>query len=218
MARFIDELKRTHSCGALRGEHDGHEVVLFGWVANRRDHGNLIFVDLRDRDGVTQIVFDPEASPEAHSAAEALRSEWVIGIRGKVKSRGEQFSKKEGKMVSANNPDLPTGEIELEVLEIEVFNKSPSKSATARTHAKRSVFSIDTSISVAHHFRRRSAPDIRFVRLRATISPHRVPPKSRRHFWSSIPPAGRATFSCRAASMRASSMRWPKARSSSNSY
>lgn len=124
MARFIDELKRTHNCGALRAEHDGQEVVLFGWVANRRDHGNLIFVDLRDRDGITQIVFDPEAAKDPHAHAEALRSEWVIGIRGKVKNRGEQFSKKEGKMMSAANPDLATGEIEVEVLEMEVFNKS----------------------------------------------------------------------------------------------
>ena len=124
MARFIDELKRTHHCSGLRGTDEANEVVLFGWVASRRDHGSLIFVDLRDREGITQIVFDPEASKEAHAAAEALRSEWVVGIRGKVKSRGEQFSQKEGKMVSAANPHLPTGEIEVEVLELEVFNKS----------------------------------------------------------------------------------------------
>ena len=86
MARFIDELKRTHSCGALRASDIGKEVVLFGWVANRRDHGSIAFIDLRDREGVTQIVFDPDASAEAHKVAEALRGEWVIGIRGKVKS------------------------------------------------------------------------------------------------------------------------------------
>jgi aspartyl-tRNA synthetase len=98
--------------------------VLFGWVASRRDHGNLIFVDLRDREGVTQIVFDPEASGEAHELAESLRSEWVIGVRGRVKDRGEQFSQKEGKLVSAKNPNLATGEIEVEVLELGIFNKS----------------------------------------------------------------------------------------------
>jgi len=124
VARFIDELKRTHSCGALRASHTGNEIVLFGWVASRRDHGNLIFVDLRDREGVTQIVFDPEASGEAHALAESLRSEWVIGIRGRVKDRGEQFSQKEGKMVSAKNPNLATGEIEVEVLELGIFNKA----------------------------------------------------------------------------------------------
>lgn len=124
MARFIDELKRTHDCGALRASDIGKEVVLFGWVASRRDHGSLVFVDLRDREGVTQIVFDPETSPEAHALADSLRQEWVIGIRGKVRSRGEQFSKKEGKMVSAANPNIPTGEIEISVLEATVFNKA----------------------------------------------------------------------------------------------
>lgn len=124
MARFIDELKRTHDCGALRASNIGQEVVLFGWVARRRDHGALVFIDLRDREGVTQIVFDPDVSKEAHELAEALRSEWVIGIRGRVRSRGEQFSKKKGEMVSAANPNLATGEIEVEVLEATVFNKS----------------------------------------------------------------------------------------------
>jgi aspartyl-tRNA synthetase len=141
VARFIDELKRTHSCGALRAEHEGQEVVLFGWVANRRDHGNLIFVDLRDRDGITQIVFDPEASGGAHGIAESLRSEWVIGVRGKVKDRGEQFSKKENKMVSAANPELATGAIEVEVLEIEIFNKSetPPFEISDRTETREEV-------------------------------------------------------------------------------
>ncbi len=124
MARFIDELKRTHTCGALRGTDTDQEVVLFGWVANRRDHGNLIFIDLRDRDGITQVVFDPESSAQAHQTAEAVRSEWVLGIRGKVRSRGEQYSQKEGKMVSAANPNLPTGEVEVEVLEMTVFNRA----------------------------------------------------------------------------------------------
>ena len=124
MARFIDELKRTHDCGGLRASDIDREVVLFGWVANRRDHGSIIFIDLRDRRGITQIVFDPDLSNEAHALAEGVRGEWVIGIRGKVRSRGEQFSKKEGKMVSAANPNLPTGEIEVTVLEATIFNKA----------------------------------------------------------------------------------------------
>lgn len=124
MARFIDELKRTSDCGTLRSSDVGKEVVLFGWVARRRDHGSLVFVDLRDRGGVTQIVFDPEVSKDAHLAAEAVRSEWVIGIRGRVRDRGQQFSQKKGEMVSAANAHLPTGEIEVEVLEATVFSRS----------------------------------------------------------------------------------------------
>jgi aspartyl-tRNA synthetase len=124
LARFIDELKRTHDCGALRASDIGKEVVLFGWAAIRRDHGSLVFVDLRDRAGVTQIVFDADASKEAHDIANALRPEWVVGIRGTVRSRGEQFSKKEGKLVSAANKNIPTGEIEITVLEAFVFNKA----------------------------------------------------------------------------------------------
>ena len=125
MSRFIDELKRTHRCGDLRAEDIGKEVVLFGWVASRRDHGNIVFIDLRDRDGLTQIVFDPEAAKDAHDLAEAVRTEWVIGVRGTVRARGLQQSKKEGgKMVSAVNAKLLTGEIEIVVLEATIFNKA----------------------------------------------------------------------------------------------
>ena len=114
MSRFIDELKRTHDCGALRASDLGAEVVLFGWVANRRDPGSLIFLDLFDLDS-----FGP-----AHDLAKQFLGEWVIGVCGRVRSRGEQFSKKEGKMVSAANPALATGEIEVEVLEATIFNKA----------------------------------------------------------------------------------------------
>ena len=124
MARFIDELRRTHDCGQIRASDIDSEVVLFGWVANRRDHGSIIFLDLRDRGGITQVVFDPDASGEAHKMAEAIRGEWVVGIRGKVRSRGEQFSKKEGKLVSASNPNLATGEVEVVAIEATIFNKA----------------------------------------------------------------------------------------------
>jgi aspartyl-tRNA synthetase len=122
--QFISKVKRTHSCGALRAADIGTDVVLFGWVNNRRDHGDLIFIDLRDREGLTQIVFDPSVSKEAHDLAEKLRSEWVIGVSAKVRSRGMQWSKKENKEVPATNPNLATGEIEAYVTAIEVFNKS----------------------------------------------------------------------------------------------
>ena len=128
MSRFIDELKRTHRCGQLRAANEGEVVVLFGWVASRRDHGGCVFVDLRDRTGITQVVFDPQYAEkhpaaakhatgdqvgEAHKMAEQVRSEWVIGIRGLVVSRG-----------SNKNPKIPTGEIEVLVLEATIFNRA----------------------------------------------------------------------------------------------
>jgi aspartyl-tRNA synthetase len=119
MARFIDELKRTHHCGELRADSEGKIVTLFGWVASYRDHGGCVFIDLRDREGITQIVFDPELSghgdtpKQAHDTARALRSEWVVGIRGVVMSRGAN-----------KNPKLPTGDIEVHAAEMTVFNKA----------------------------------------------------------------------------------------------
>ncbi|HQY63512.1 MAG: aspartate--tRNA ligase [Myxococcales bacterium] len=119
MARFIDELKRTHHNAALRGADVGQEVVLFGWVASYRDHGGCVFVDLRDREGITQLVFDPnlsghgDAPKDAYDRAQALRSEWVIGVRGVVVSRGKNV-----------NPKMVTGEVEIHVIELGVFNKS----------------------------------------------------------------------------------------------
>ncbi len=119
MARFIDELKRTHHDAELRAEHIGQTVVLFGWCASYRDHGGCVFVDLRDREGITQLVFDPDLKGQgdgpitAHRGAQALRSEWVIGIRGVVLSRGTN-----------KNARLGTGDIEVHVVELEVFNKS----------------------------------------------------------------------------------------------
>ena len=166
MARFIDELKRTHDCGALRGADIGTEVVLFGWVHNRRDHGSLIFVDLRDREGLTQIVFDPDISAPAHELAEAVRGEWVLGIRGRVRSRGEQWSKKENKMVSATNPNLATGEIEVEVLEATVFNR-------AETPPFEIADDIDTreEIRLAHRYvDLRRAPLQQALRMRHNVN------------------------------------------------
>ena len=119
MARFIDELKRTHHAAELRGTDAGKEVVLFGWVQSYRDHGGCVFVDLRDREGITQVVFDPDlaghgnAPKAAYELAQSLRSEWVIGVRGLVVSRGGNV-----------NAKIPTGEIEIRAIELVVFNKS----------------------------------------------------------------------------------------------
>ena len=112
MARLIYDQKRTHSCGALNKANDGEEVVLMGWVQNRRDHGGCVFIDLRDRDGLTQIVFDPTIDSGAHEKGQ-LRSEWVMGVRGKVRSRGGN-----------TNPRLATGEIEIAALDLEIFSQA----------------------------------------------------------------------------------------------
>lgn len=107
-------LKRTNNNGELRLSDNGKEVVLSGWVHHRRDHGGLIFVDLRDRWGLTQVVFNPERNKKAHAAAEHIRSEWVISVRGMVEPRMEGMA----------NPKLATGEIEIVVDELEVLSKS----------------------------------------------------------------------------------------------
>ena len=80
MLDFLGSLQRTHMCGQLRAEQDGQQVVLMGWVNRRRDHGYLIFLDVRDRTGITQVVLDKEVSGEAHAKAEAARPEYVVAI------------------------------------------------------------------------------------------------------------------------------------------
>ena len=113
MAEFIRDLKRTHSCGELTAKDVGKEVVLFGWVHNRRDHGGAVFIDMRDRAGVTQVVFEAEAGKELHDLAQELRYEFCIGVRGKIVSRGGNV-----------NPRLVTGEIEVHAAQLAIFNRS----------------------------------------------------------------------------------------------
>ena len=102
---------RTHYCGGLRAGQIGQEVELSGWINRRRDHGGVIFVDLRDREGIAQVVFDPDRA-EMFAVAERLRSEFVIRVRGRVRNRPE----------GTVNPDLPTGEVEVLAHELEVLN------------------------------------------------------------------------------------------------
>ncbi len=177
MARFIDELKRTHHNGQLRAADEKKSVVLFGWVASHRDHGGLVFVDLRDREGITQLVFDPAAvvlkkqgllpqdsaeAQSAHTLAQSLRSEWVIGVRGFVLGR-------EGN----KNDKIDTGEIEVHVVELTVFNRSetpPFEIADA----------IDTSEEKRLEYRYldlRRAPLQKTLRVR-----HRINQVTRRYF------------------------------------
>ncbi len=103
---------RSHTCGELRVEHAGQEVLLAGWVHRRRDHGPLIFIDLRDRYGLTQVVFDSAAAPEAHAVASDARIEYVLQVRGVVVQRPEE----------AYNPDLATGMIEVRATEAIILN------------------------------------------------------------------------------------------------
>ncbi len=103
---------KSHRCGDLRLQHAGQEVVLAGWVNRRRDHGGLVFVDLRDRSGLVQVVTNPDVNPEAHAAAQEVRNEYVLQVRGKVRPRPEGLI----------NPDIPTGKIEVVADEVEVLN------------------------------------------------------------------------------------------------
>ena len=115
MSEFITETKRTHYCGELNTGHSGKEVVLMGWVERRRDLGNLIFVNLRDRTGVVQVVFNPEeVNPEIHEKAHRIRNEFVLAVAGKVAIRPAQMA----------NPSLKTGQIEVSVKELEILNES----------------------------------------------------------------------------------------------
>jgi aspartyl-tRNA synthetase len=105
---------RTHTCGELTQKQIGEVVTLTGWVSRRRDHGGVIFIDLRDRYGITQIKFDPEHNVEVHTAADALRSEWVIAVTGKVTARPADMI----------NPKIDTGVIEIAVSSLEILNTS----------------------------------------------------------------------------------------------
>ena len=114
MVDLLGDWRRTHTCGDLRRENVGAEVILMGWIQTRRDHGGLIFVDLRDRYGVSQVVFNPEIAPQVHEKAHALRSEYVIAIQGTVEARPKDME----------NPRIATGEIEVAVHALKILNES----------------------------------------------------------------------------------------------
>ena len=123
----LGDWRRTHDCGALRAGDIGTEVCLMGWVQFRRDHGGLIFIDLRDRGGLTQVVFSPEIAPEAHAQAHVLRTEYVSAIKGRVRERPDGM----------HNPNMDTGDIEVVVLEWKLLNtsKTPPFPIEDRTEA-----------------------------------------------------------------------------------
>jgi aspartyl-tRNA synthetase len=129
---FLGNLIRTHYCGALRAQDAGKEAVILGWVAKRRDLGNLLFLDVRDRTGIVQVVFNKETQPEAHAKAEHVRSEYVVAVEGKVIQRQKA------------NPDLATGEIEIIATRLHVLN-----------NAKTPPFQIEDEINAAEETRLR---------------------------------------------------------------
>src|SRR5436190_4194176 len=121
----IETRYRTHTCGQIRASDVPKTVKLAGWVHSYRDHGGLVFIDLRDREGLTQLVFDPDScGPAVHEDARKLRSEWVISVAGEVEMRGEGLS----------NPKLATGEIEVRVQSMEILSQSPTPPFTPDEH------------------------------------------------------------------------------------
>jgi len=132
LSDILGEMRKTHHCGELCSDDIGKEVVLMGWVQRRRDHGGVIFVDLRDREGITQVVFNPTVDEKIHEKAHDIRNEFVLGVRGKIDKRPE------GMM----NPNLPTGEIEVTVVELKIFNE-----------AKTPPFLIEDTIDVSESIR-----------------------------------------------------------------
>ena len=107
-------MHKSIDCGSLRKTHLSQDVILAGWVHRRRDHGNIIFLDLRDRSGLIQVVFDPKSAPQAHNIAESVRNEWVLKIKGVVSNRPE----------GTVNPDMPTGDVEILANDIEIMSRS----------------------------------------------------------------------------------------------
>jgi aspartyl-tRNA synthetase len=136
---FLGNLKRTHYCGALRASDAGKPALVLGWVARRRDLGNLLFLDVRDRTGIVQVVFNKETQPEAHGKAEHVRSEFVVGVEGNVVKREKA------------NADLATGEVELIATKLHVLN-----------NAKTPPFAIEEQINAAEETRLR----FRYIDLR----------------------------------------------------
>ncbi|MDH7576398.1 MAG: aspartate--tRNA ligase [Bacillota bacterium] len=108
----IGELRRTHGCGVLRARHAGQDVVLMGWVQRRRDHGGVIFLDIRDRSGIVQVVLSPDLEADAFNKGQVVRPECVVAVRGKVRQRPP----------GTENPNMATGEVEVTVADLRVLN------------------------------------------------------------------------------------------------
>jgi aspartyl-tRNA synthetase len=149
-------LRRTHRAGDIRAEHVGREVVLGGWVQRRRDHGGVVFVDLRDREGLVQVVFKPDSSPACHERAGQLRSEYVILVRGRVAPRS----------ADTVNPKLPTGEVEVIADELRLLSR-----ATPPPFAIEADTDADESTRLRHRIHDLRRPPLqRALRLRHELT------------------------------------------------
>jgi aspartyl-tRNA synthetase len=162
MAESLGDLERTHYCGELRPEHVGKTVTLVGWAATRRDLGGVIFIDLRDREGICQVVARPEASQTAHAAADLVRSEFVLAVVGEVEERS----------ADTVNPAIPTGTVEVLAREIRVLNE-----------ARTPVFAIEDEVDTSEEIRLKYRYlDLRRPRMQRNLwLRHRVTMEIRRH-------------------------------------
>lgn len=158
MLDSLGNLERTASCGTLRRENVGETVVLMGWVARRRDFGPLIFVDLRDREGITQVVFDEQFSAAIHGKAEELRGEYVIAVRGEVVARDE----------ATVNKKLATGEIEVRAKELLILNDAKTLPFVLETAGSENLASEDLRLKYRYLDLRR--PQLQYnIRTRAKV-------------------------------------------------
>ncbi|GAC1395952.1 MAG: aspartate--tRNA ligase [Pyrinomonadaceae bacterium] len=161
----LGELERTHSCGALRAEHVGQKATLMGWVARRRDFGPLTFFDLRDRDGMTQVVFNEETAREAHAKAKDVRGEYVIAVSGEIVIRDE----------NAFNLKLDTGEVEVQAHDIRILNDARTLPFQLEAAGSEALASEDLRLKFRYL-------DLRRGRLQANLRlRHRVVAEIRRY-------------------------------------